>query len=333
MEFSQIIESIDKKVFYPVYFLMGEEPYYIDEITNFIANNVLTNDEKEFNQTVVYGKDTNVETIVSYAKRFPMMANYQVVIVKEAQNLDKIENLQAYIESPLNSTILVICYKYGSVDKRKQFAKTIQKKSVLFESKSLYPNQIPDWVNSYVKGQGYRINPKATQLLADNIGNDLSRIANEIKKLIINLPNTNEISVDDIEKNIGISKDYNVFELQSALGKKQILKANRIVNYFIFNPKENPPQMVLPVLYGFFAKVLLYHTVKNKSDRKEVASTLSVNPFFVDDYKTAAQNYSVRKLSQIFFYLKEADMKSKGVDMPTKNDDAIYKELIYKILH
>ena len=312
---------------------MGEEPYYIDEISNYIAANVLTDDEKEFNQTVVYGKDSDVETIVSNAKRFPMMANYQVVIVKEAQNLDKIENLQAYIENPLNSTILVICYKYGSVDKRKQFAKTIQKKSVLFESKSLYANQIPDWVNAYVKGQGYKINPYATQLLADNIGNDLSRIANEVKKLIINLPDKREISVDDIERNIGISKDFNVFELQSALGKKQVLKANRIVNYFVFNPKENPPQMVLPVLYGFFAKVLLYHTVKNKSDRKEVASTLSVNPFFVDDYKTAAQSYSVAKLSQIFSYLREADMKSKGVDMPSRNDDAIYKELIYKILH
>ena len=312
---------------------MGEEPYYIDEISNYIAANVLTDDEKEFNQTEVYGKDSDVETIVSNAKRFPMMANYQVVIVKEAQNLDKIENLQAYIENPLNSTILVICYKYGSVDKRKQFAKTIQKKSVLFESKSLYANQIPDWVNAYVKGQGYKINPYATQLLADNIGNDLSRIANEVKKLIINLPDKREISVDDIERNIGISKDFNVFELQSALGKKQVLKANRIVNYFVFNPKENPPQMVLPVLYGFFAKVLLYHTVKNKSDRKEVASTLSVNPFFVDDYKTAAQSYSVAKLSQIFSYLREADMKSKGVDMPSRNDDAIYKELIYKILH
>lgn len=333
MEFNQIIESINKKVYYPVYFLMGEEPYYIDEISNHIAANVLTEDEKEFNQTVVYGKDTDIESVVSYAKRFPMMANYQVVIVKEAQNLDKIETLQSYIENPLNSTILVICYKYGTIDKRKQFAKAIQKKSVLFESKSLYPNQIPDWVNAYVRGQGYKINPHATQLLADNIGNDLSRIVNEVKKLIINLPNTDEISVDDIERNIGISKEFNVFELQNALGKKQVLKANRIANYFVNNPKENPLQMVLPVLYGFFAKVLLYHTVKNKTDRKEVASVLSVNPFFVDDYKTAAQSFSIPKLAQIFSYLREADMKSKGVDMTSRNDDAIYKELIFKILH
>ena len=190
MDFNQIIESIKKKVYYPVYFLMGEEPYYINEITNFIAASVLTEDEKEFNQTVIYGKDTDEQTIISYAKRFPMMANYQVVIVKEAQNLNKIENLQSYVDNPLSSTILVICYKYGSIDKRKQFAKTLLKKAVLYESKLLYPNQIPDWINAYVRGEGYKINPYATQLLAENIGNDLTRITHEVKKLIINLPNT-----------------------------------------------------------------------------------------------------------------------------------------------
>ena len=312
---------------------MGEEPYYIDEITNYIASNVLTNDEKEFNQTVVYGKDTDEETIISYAKRFPMMANYQVVIVKEAQNLDEIEKLQTYIENPLSSTILVICYKYKTIDKRKLFAKALQKKSVLFESKSLYPNQIPDWVNAYVKSQGYKINPQATQLLSENIGNDLTRITSEVKKLIINLPDSKEITLDDIERNIGISKEFNVFELQNALGKKQVLKANRIITYFVQNPKENPIVQVLIIIYGFFTKVLLYHTIINKSDKKEVAATLSVNPFFVDDYRVASQSYSIQKLTRIFSYLREADMKSKGVNMITKNDDAIFKELIYKILH
>jgi len=333
VDFNQIIESIKKKVYYPVYFLMGEEPYYIDEITNYIASNVLTNDEKEFNQTVVYGKDTDEETIISYAKRFPMMANYQVVIVKEAQNLDEIEKLQTYIENPLSSTILVICYKYKTIDKRKLFAKALQKKSVLFESKSLYPNQIPDWVNAYVKSQGYKINPQATQLLSENIGNDLTRITSEVKKLIINLPDSKEITLDDIERNIGISKEFNVFELQNALGKKQVLKANRIITYFVQNPKENPIVQVLIIIYGFFTKVLLYHTIINKSDKKEVAATLSVNPFFVDDYRVASQSYSIQKLTRIFSYLREADMKSKGVNMITKNDDAIFKELIYKILH
>jgi len=333
VDFNQIIESIKKRVYYPVYFLMGDEPYYIDEITNFIANNVLSESEKEFNQTVIYGKDTDERTIISYAKRFPMMANYQVVIVKEAQNLDEIEKLQSYIENPLSSTILVICYKYATIDKRKLFAKTLLKKAVLFESKSLYPNQIPDWINNLVRVMGYKINPYATQLLSENIGNDLTRITHEIEKLIINLPGSKEITVDDIERNIGISKDFNVFELQNALGKKNVLKANRIITYFIQNPKENPIVQVIIILYGFFSKVMLYHTITNKSDRKEVAATLSVNPFFVDDYKTAAQNYSVQKLIHIFAYLREADAKSKGVNVLTKNDDAIFKELIYKILH
>ncbi len=312
---------------------MGEEPYYIDEISNLIADKVLTEDEKEFNQTIVYGKETDLQTIISYAKRFPMMANYQVVIVKEAQNLNDIEKLQDYIENPLNSTILVICYKYKSIDKRKLFAKTIQKKSILFESKPLYDNQLPDWINAYVKVQGYKINQYAVQMLSESIGNDLSRIANEIKKLLINLPAHKEITTDDVEKNIGISKEYNIFELQNALGRKNILKANRIINYFVHNPKENPIQQVLVMLFSYFTKVLLYHTVKNKSDRKEIASTLSCNPFFVDDYIKAAQNYPVQKLAHIFSYLREADAKSKGIDMPTKNDEALFKELIYKILH
>lgn len=312
---------------------MGDEPYYIDEITNVIASTVLTEDEREFNQTVIYGKDTDVETIVSYAKRFPMMANYQVVIVKEAQTLKTIENLQHYVEAPMKSTILVICYKYGSLDKRKSFPKTIQKNGLLYESKQLYDNQLPSWIEAYVRGNGYRINPYATQLIAENIGKDLSRIANEIRKLMINLPPSQEITVDDIEKNIGISKEYNVFELQKALGRKNVLKANRIINYFAQNPKENPVIFVLTMLHSFYTKVLLFHTCTDKSNRKEVASVLGINVMFFDDYKYAAQNYPTRKLAQVFTYLREADMKSKGFEQQTKNDDAIFKELIFKILH
>jgi len=333
VNFNQIIQDIKNKVYYPIYFLMGEEPYYIDEISNYIANNILTDDEKEFNQTIIYGKDTTEETVISYAKRFPMMANYQVVIVKEAQNLPDIEKLQSYIESPLNSTILVICYKYKTIDKRKIFAKIIQKKAVLFESKVLYDNQIPDWINNFVKSKGYKINPYATQLIAENIGADLSRIANEINKLTISIPNTKEITVDIIEQNIGISKEFNVFELQLALAKKNVLKANRIVNHFCKNPKENPLIMVIIMLQSYFIKVLLYHTVKNNPNRNEVAATLSVNPFFLDNYKVAAQNYPIKKLAQIFSYLRNADMNAKGVEQGIKSEDAIYKELIYKILH
>ena len=333
MDFVQIKESIKQKIFHPVYFLMGEEPYYIDQISELIESHVLTEDEKEFNQTILYGKETDIQTIISYAKRFPMMANYHVVIVKEAQNIDDIENLQDYIENPLNSTILVICYKYKSIDKRKKFAKIIEKKSILFESKPLYDNQLPDWINGYVKTQGYKINPHAVQMIAEHIGNDLSRIANEVNKLFINVTQNKEISCDDVEENIGISKEYNIFELQNALGRKNVLKANKIINYFAHNPKENPIQQVLVMLFSYFTKLLLYHTVKNKSDKKEVASTLSCPPFYVDDYIKAAQNYPVQKLSQVFSYLREADAKSKGLDILTKNDEAIFKELIFKILH
>ncbi len=333
MDFKQIKESIEKKVFYPVYFLMGEEPYYIDVIADLLAEQVLTEDEKEFNQIIIYGRETDIATVISHAKRFPMMANYQVVIVREAQNIDDIEALKAYIENPLTSTILVICYKYKTIDKRKLFAKAIDKKGVLFESKKLYDNQIPDWINAYIRGLGYKMNQYAVQLLSDYIGSDLTRITNEIQKLIINIPQNKEITVDDIEMNIGISKDFNVFELQKALGKKQVLKAYKIAQYFVRNPKENPIQQILIILFGFFSKVLLFHTLKNKTDRNEVAAVLSVNPAFVEDYKTAARNYSISKLAEIFSCLREADTKSKGIELTGKNDDAIYKELLFKILH
>lgn len=333
MDFKQIKESIEKKVFYPIYFLMGEEPYYIDVIADLLAEQVLTDDEKEFNQMIVYGKETDVPTVVSQAKGFPMMANYKVLIIREAQNLDNIEALKPYIENPLATTILVLCYKYKTIDKRKLFAKSIDKKGVLFESKKLYDNQIPDWINAYVRGLGYKMNQHAVQLLSDYIGSDLTRITNEIQKLTINIPPQKEITVDDIEKNIGISKDFNVFELQKALGRKQALKAYKIAHYFVQNPKENPIQQILIILFGFFTKVLLYHTLKNKADRNEVASALSISPAFVDDYKLAANNYSIKKLGDIFSCFREADMRSKGIEQSGKNDDAIYKELLFKILH
>jgi len=334
MDYNQIITDIKNQVYYPVYLLMGEEPYYIDQISNFIASNILkTQEEREFNQIIVYGKDTDEETIISYAKSFSMMANYQVVIVKEAQHLDEIEKLQSYVNNPLASTILVLCYKYGTVDKRKIFVKTIQKKGVLFESKHIYDNKIPDWINTYVKSKGFSIRPEAAMLLAENIGNNLSRLANEIEKLSIILKESGIITVEEIEKNIGISKDFNVFELQNALGERNVLKANKIIHYFINNPKNNPILQVLPMLYSFFSKILLYHTVANKRDRKEVAATLSINPFFIDGYATAARHYSISKLAEVFSYLSEADRKAKGIDISTKNDAGIYKELIFKILH
>ncbi|MDD3878267.1 MAG: DNA polymerase III subunit delta [Bacteroidales bacterium] len=334
MNFDQIVKDIDNQVFYPVYFLMGDEPYYIDKISNLLASKILTTDEeREMNLIILYGGDTNVQTIVSYARSYGMIPNYQVIIIKEAKNLDDIEKLESYIENPSKTSILVICYKYGTIDKRKTIAKKIEKMGVLFESKPLYDDKIPEWVSTLVINKGLRIGPNAALLLSENIGNDLSRIESEINKMTILLPKGSEITVEDIERNIGISKEFNVFELQKALTRKDILKANRIIKYFAQNPKNNPMLQVLAILYSFFCKILIFHTIKDKNDIKLVASTLSVNPFFVKDYTAASRTFPVSKLEKIFEYLRDADMKCKGIESNMKDEDAIYKELIFKIMH
>ncbi len=334
MEYKQIIADLKNQIYHPVYLLMGHEPYYIDQIADYISQNVLkTEEEREFNMAVLYGRDTDEETIISYAKSYSMMANYQLVIVKEAQNLKKIEKLQAYVENPLKSTILVLCYKYGTVDGRKSFAKTVKKNGVLFESKVVYDDKMPDWVSNFVKTKGFAIKPDAAALLAENIGNNLSRMANEVNKLTIVLPQGATITMDEIEKNIGISKDYNVFELQNALCERDILKANKIIDYFSHNPREHPLVMVLPVLYSFFSKILIYQSLKNKNDRRAVIAALGVNPFFLNRYINGAKFFPLKKLPSIFSYLREADEKAKGIGMPTKNDGGILKELIFKIMH
>jgi DNA polymerase III subunit delta len=332
LSFDNILNDLKNKIYYPIYFLDGEESFYIDEISDYIETNVLTDLEKEFNQTIVYGKDTNIPTLISYAKRFPMMANYQVIIVKEAQDLDKIEDLAGYIEHPLTSTLLVICYKYDKLDRRKSIAKTIEKTGVLFESSRLYDNQIPDWIMDYVRKKNYSISAKAAFLLAEFLGTDLSKIVNEIGKLIINIPAGHEITEEYVEKNIGISKDFNVFELQKALGKKDVYKANQIITHFAANPRENPLVKVIPLIYSFFSKILIYHQLPDKS-RNNVASALSVNPFFVQDYQVAAGNFKLNKLILIISILREYDLKAKGVENASTPDGELMKELVFKILH
>ena len=332
MKLEQIINDLKNKIYYPVYFLGGEEAFYIDEISGFIEKNILTDTEKEFNQTVIYGRETDVPSIISYAKRYPMMANYQVVIVKEAQDVNKIEELSSYINNPLNSTLLVINYKYKKIDKRKSFAKLIEKKGVLFESKKLYDNHVPGWITNYVQQKGYKITPKACMILADFLGIDLGKIVNEISKLILNIPENSEITDELIEQNIGISKDFNVFELQNAIGKKEIFKANQIAWYFAANPKENPFVKTIVILYGYFSKLLIYHQLKDKS-QNSVAAALSVHPFFVKDYQTAARNYNYKKLTNIISYLHEYDLKAKGVDNVSTTEGELLKELLYKVLH
>ncbi len=332
MNFEQIIGDLKNKIYYPVYFIAGEEPYYIDEISDYIEGNVLTDIEKEFNQTVIYGRETDVQAIISYAKRYPMMANYQVVIVKEAQDVQKIEELISYLENPLDSTLLVINYKYKKIDKRKSFFKQIDKKGVLFESKKLYDNQIAGWINSYVRERGYDITPKASAMLTEFLGADLSKVVNEISKLILNIPEKATINDELVERNIGISKDFNIFELQNAIGTRNILKANQIANYFAANPKENPLVKTITILFGYFSKLMIYHQLKDKS-RNNAASALSINPFFVKDYQVASRNYNFQKLTKIISYLKEYDLKSKGVNNISTTDGELLKELLFKILH
>jgi len=328
-----ILHNLKNKIYKPIYFLMGEETYYIDLITDFIANNVLTDAEKAFNQTILYGKDSDITDIIHAASRFPMMANNQVIIVKEAQNLKKIEELVHYAEKPLNSTILVINYKYKTLDKRKKLYKVLQKNGVIVEFKKKYENEIPAWIDSYLKDKNVKIEPTASMLLAEYLGVKLSKISNELDKLIITLPKDKKnITSELIEKNIGISKDYNVFELQKALGKKDIIKSNRIINYFAQNQKENNITMVISLLYSYFIKVLNYHFVKDKSSR-DIAVTIKINPYFIGDYKIAASNYGVKKLFDIISYFRIYDLKSKGVDNLNTSAGELLKELIYKILH
>ena len=332
VSFDNLLGELKYHIYSPVYLLHGEEPYFIDIISDYIEQNVLSDLEKEFNQTIVYGKDSDVRTLISYAKRFPMMANYQVLIVKEAQDLDKIEDFLPYLEHPLSSTILVLCYKYSKFDRRKLFFKAVEKHGVAFESAKLYDNKIPDWISDYLRKRKYAITPKAAALLTEFLGADLGKIVNEIQKLLINIPAGSEINEEYVEKNIGISKDFNVFELQKALGKKEVVKANQIILYFAANPRENPLVKTIPSLYSYFSKLLLYHFLPDKS-RNAAAAALSVNPYFVADYQFAARNYPVGKLLSIISYIREYDLKAKGVENASASDGDLMKELIFKILH
>jgi DNA polymerase-3 subunit delta len=333
MTYNQIIQDLEDKNFKPIYFLHGEEPYYIDKITNYIVDNILSESEKSFNQTIFYGRDTNISTVINAAKRFPMMANNQVIVVKEAQYLDKLEDLMYYVENPLKSTLLVIAYKHKKVDKRRKLYNTLKKNDLTFESTKLYDNKIPDWIINYLKERNYDITPEASLLLTEYLGSDLSKIAGELEKLFIALsPDIRKIDLETIEENIGISKDFNNFELTNALSVKNILKANRIVNYFAANPKNNPITLTISSLHFFFSKVLAYHSLKNKSSAT-VASELKINPFFVNEYKKAASNYSSQKLVEIISLLREYDLKSKGWGNTGIDSGNLLKELIFKILH
>lgn len=333
MTYTEILKDIKRQIYHPIYFLAGEEPYFIDLISDTIEEHVLTEQEKEFNLSVLYGRDVDATSIIEYAKRFPMMSNYQVIIVKEAQDIRNIENLNPYVENPTSSTILVICYKNKKLDKRKAFYKSIQKKAIYLESQKIGINKTPDWIKEYIMNLGYTITNKAAMLITEFVGNDISKITNEIEKLIINIPKGTEIKDIHIEENIGISKDYNVFELINALQTKNIFKANKIIFYFANNSKEHSIFALIPILFDFFTKMLIYKENINISDPKEIASLMGINPFIIGQYKEASKLYSREKLILIIGYLKEYDLKAKGVNNNSANEGELMKELIFKILH
>jgi DNA polymerase III subunit delta len=334
MTANEIISELRNKIYRPVYLLSGEEPYYPDLITDFVMNNVLPDAEKSFNQAVFYGKDTDSEALINAARRYPMMASHQVIILKEAQHMKDIDKLEIYARNPLKSTILLINYKHSSFDKRKKLNKAItDSNGIVFESPRLFENQIPEWITSWLKSRNCSIEPAACMLLVEYLGNDLGKISNELEKLMLSLTSDDrKITTLSIERNIGISKDYNTFELQKALAQKNVLKANRIINYFAKNQKTNPITLTIISLFYFFSKVFTFHFIKDRS-RKNVASVLKINPFFVSEYEQAAKKYDPRKAAQIISILREYDMRSKGFENASANEGDLLREMIYKILH
>ena len=332
--YEEIARDLKNRNYKPIYYLMGEESYYIDKISEYISQTVLTDEEKEFNLTVMYGADTDIASIINAAKRYPMMSEYQVVIVKEAQNVKDMESLVYYVQKPLPSTILVICHKHGTLDKRKKLAATIEKVGVLFESKKIKDTQLSGFITSFLKRKSVDIEPKAAEMMAEFVGTDLSRMAGELEKLVLTLPaGQMRITPGQIERNIGISKDYNNFELKNAIIARDVLKANKIIKYFDENPKTNPIQATLSVLFNFFSNLMLVYYAPDKSEQG-IASMLGLkNTWQAKEYLAAARVFSGVKVMQIIGEIRYCDAQSKGVDNVSLKDGDLLRELIFKILH
>lgn len=332
--YEEIARNLKNKIYAPVYFLMGEEDYYIDRIADYILEHVLTETEKEFNQTVLYGSDTDIATVINAAKRYPMMSKYQVLVVKEAQNLKNLEELSYYLKKPMPSTILVICYKHGSLDKRKKLTVELDKAGVLFESKKLKDAQLPGFITSYLKRKQVEIEPKASEMMAEFVGTDLNRMAGELEKLIITLPKgQRRITPEQIERNIGISKDFNNFELRNALIEKDVFKANQIVKYFEENPKNNPLQVTLAVLFNFFSNLMLAYYAPEKNEQGIAAQLSLRSPWQARDYQAAMHRYTGVKVMRIIEAIRQCDVRSKGVGNASISDGELLRELVYLILH
>ncbi len=328
----EIVADLKAGKFRPVYLLTGEENYYIDLVSNFFEKNVIAADFRDFDQTVVYGPEVDMPTVIDLAKRYPMMSPVQLVLVKEAQGIARDwELLAKYLENPQPQTVLVFCYRHKKLNKNSKAYKAINSVGVVFEKNKLRDYEVPGWIANVVQKKGYSITQTGAVLIAESLGNDLGKIANELSKVYISMPEGGTINEDVIETNIGISKEYNAFELQNAIGRRDVVQCNKIVNHFAANPKDNPIQLVIASLYGYFIKVMLYH---QEPDKNKAASVLKVSPYFLKDYERAAQNYSLGKLASCIGYLYEADLKSKGVrNNGTISDGEILKELVFKIIH
>lgn len=334
MAATKLIEALKRKEYHPVYLLHGEEPYYIDLVSDYIEENVLDPSQQGFDQTVLYGKDTDFVTVLNAARRFPMLASHQVIIVKEAQNLkwkSEDEVLLKYLENPMPSTILVFAYKHGKLDKRKKFYKTAEKIGVTFESAKIYDDKIAGWVMGFLKNKGRAIHPQAAALLGEYLGADLSKVVNEMEKLMLNVPSDREINLQDIELYVGISKDFNMFEFSTALGMRNSLKAYRIADYFGANSSANPSFLIIGTLAGYFTKILKYHYLPDKSPQT-VAKELGVHPFFTREYETVARNFNRRKTFEVIHLLHEYDIKVKGIGVGDVSQGDLLKELVFRIL-
>jgi DNA polymerase-3 subunit delta len=337
-EASRLIEEMQGNRYAPVYFLHGDEPYYIDLVSDYIEEHAVPESEKGLNQLVVYGKDVKMQDILSNARKYPMMSERQVVLVKEAQNIidfnkeeaDKL--LTQYLSNPQPSTILVFCYKYKTLDSRRKITGEIKKHAVVLAAKKLYDNQVPGWIRQYTEDKDYKITEKAVQMLLENIGNDLTRISHEIDKICLNISSESEIDDTVVQRYVGISKEYNAFELQKAIVQRDVLKAYKIVAYFDANPKNNPIIPVIGILYSLFSKLLIVHD-QGLSNDKNIAKVLRINPYFAAEYRTGAQHYSIPRVLRNIRYLRHADLQCKGVGNTSFTDGQILKELVYKLMH
>jgi len=334
-DFNSILKDLKAGQYAPIYFLHGTEPYFIDQIANFVETNILSEAERSFNQTVLYGKETEAKTLIDTAFRYPMMAPRQVEILKEAQEMRTLKDILPYIEKPVETTLLVICYKHKKFNLNSKFGKALKAKAVVFESKSPYDNQMPDWIHQFLKSKKLKIQPNAAALVAEYLGTDLSKVANELEKLTINLPPGTDVNSQHIETHIGISKDYNIFELQRALAQRDVVKVQRIVQYFTANPKKNPLVLTIGTLYNFFSKVFMLHFLGSQSENSILKTLKLRSAYFLREYKLAARNYPRSKTEAVLSLLREYDLKSKGVDfVGTSNSDGeLLKELTWRILH